>query len=183
MNAVLSARSHARIVLLTSVLAVLSTGCAGPGAVSQAPQPDGPGKYLINPAGTMPIYERWHYAQAARVGQTIWVSGQVGARPDATTIEAQTEIAFERLKAALEAAGSSLEDIVELTSYHTNMADFPKAAAVKDRFIPRHYPAWTAVGTTGLVMPSALIEIKAVAVVGSGKRVAVVGEMPVDTAP
>ena len=153
------------------VFMVVLAGCAGSPPVSISPTAPLT-KSLVNP-GTMRIYERWHYAQAARVGDTIWVSGQVGAGPDALTIEAQTRVAFERLQRTLEAAGASLADIVELTSYHRDMADFSKVAAIKDQFLPQHYPAWTAVGTTALVMPEALIEIKAAAVVGSGRQVRV----------
>lgn len=168
--------------VLTAVMAAALAGCAG-SHVAPAAAPAAPIKYLINPGSTERVYQAWHYAQAARVGDTIWVSGQVGARSEPTTIEAQAEIVFERLKSTLEAAGASLADVVELTSFHTNMADFSKVAAVKDRFMPNHYPAWTAIGTTALVMPQALLEIKAVAVVGSGKQVQVVTQMPAAVAP
>lgn len=168
--------------LIAAAMAAALAGCAG-SHVAPPAAPAAPVKYLVNPGNTQRVYEAWHYAQAARVGDTIWVSGQVGARSEPTSIEAQAELVFERLKSTLEAAGASLADVVELTSYHLNMADFSKVAAVKDRFMPNHYPAWTAVGTTGLVMPQALLEIKAVAVVGSGKQVQVVAQMPDASAP
>ena len=166
-----------KIVWLMAMAGLL-TACAGGGKVSDA----GISKYLVNPGNTQRIYEQWHYAQAARVGDTIWVSGQPGAGAGANDIDGQTRAVFQRLKAVLEAAGSSLDDVVELTSYHLNIAELEKVGKVKDEFMPNHYPAWTAIGTTALVMPDALIEIKAVAVVGSGKRVQVVSRVPVEEA-
>ena len=68
----------------------------------------------------------------------------------------------------LEAAGSSLEDIVELVTYHTSMGDIREFARVKAEFISKNYPAWTALGITKLAFPQLLVEIKATAVIGSG---------------
>ena len=161
--------------LLILAATALLTACA---SGIPTPNASGPNKYLINPGNTQRIYQEWHYAQAARVGDTIWVSGQPGAGAGANDIEGQTRAVFKRLKSVLEASGSSLDDVVELTSYHLNIKDIDKVGKVKDEFMPNHYPAWTAIGTTALVMPDALIEIKAEAVVGSGKRVEVVERVP-----
>lgn len=160
-------------------MAGLLSACAG-GGFNTEPAVS---KYLVNPGNTQRVYEQWHYAQAARVGDTIWVSGQPGAGAGANDIEGQTRAVFTRLKAVLEAAGSSLDDVVELTSYHLNIAELDKVGKVKDEFMPNHYPAWTAIGTPALLMPDALIEIKAVAVVGSGQRVQVVTRVPAAATP
>ncbi|HEX4912224.1 MAG TPA: RidA family protein [Permianibacter sp.] len=160
-------------------MAGLLTACAGSGAKTEPAV----SKYLVNPGNTQRVYEQWHYAQAARVGDTIWVSGQPGAGAGANDIEGQTRAVFTRMKAVLEAAGASLDDVVELTSYHLNIAELDKVGKVKDEFMPNHYPAWTAIGTPALLMPDALIEIKAVAVVGSGKRVQVVTRVPAAATP
>ena len=124
---------------------------------------------LINPPGTEKIYEKWQYSQAVRVGDTIWVSGQVGMdrKGPAEGIEAQSRIAFESLKRVLAEGGASLGDVVELVTYHTNMADMPGFAKVKAEFFPANYPAWTAVGVAALAVPGILLEVRATAVVGS----------------
>ncbi len=127
---------------------------------------------LINPPGSEKVYEKLQFSQAVQVGDTIWVSGQVGM--DATGmvdggIEAQARLAFQNLQHVLEAAGSSLDDIVELVSYHTSMNGIRDFGKVKATFITKNYPAWTAVGVTELVFPQLLVEIKATAVIGSGK--------------
>ena len=128
---------------------------------------------LINPAGTEKVYEKLQFSQAVQVGDTVWVSGQVGM--DATGmagdgIEEQARLAFQNLQHVLEAAGSSLNDIVELVSFHTSMNGMRDFANVKAEFISRNYPAWTAVGVTELAFPQLLVEIKATAVIGSGKK-------------
>lgn len=128
---------------------------------------------LINPPSTREMYDRLHFSQANRVGDLIWVSGQVGIDPTtmapADGMEAQSRHAFEGVKTVLEAAGASLADIVELTTFHTDLrADIKEFAQVKDAYLPDRYPSWTAVGVTQLALPELLVEIRAVAVAGSG---------------
>ena len=105
------------------------------------------------------------------MGDTVWLAGQLGIGPDGkpgADIEAQARLAFENVARVLEAAGASLADVVELTTYHIAMDDLPTVAAVKGGFFPQDYPAWTAVGVTQLALPEMLIEVKATAVIGSG---------------
>ena len=128
---------------------------------------------LINPPGTEKVYEKLQFSQAVQVGDTIWVSGQVGM--DATGmagdgIAAQARLAFQNLQHVLKSAGSSLDDIVELVSYHTSMNGIREFGKVKAEFIAQNYPAWTAVGVTELAFSQLLVEIKATAVIGSGQK-------------
>lgn len=124
---------------------------------------------LINPPGTEKTYQRWQYSQAVRVGDTIWVSGQVGMSKEgpAEGIEAQTRLAMESLRRVLEEAGATLGDVVELVTYHTNMADMAGFAKVKAEFFPSNYPAWTAAGVQTLAVPGIVLEVRATAVAGS----------------
>ncbi|MGF6637052.1 RidA family protein [Paraburkholderia sp. MM6662-R1] len=119
------------------------------------------------------FYDAYHFSPATRVGDTIWVSGQVGIGPDMKAgegMEAQARIAFESLKAVLESAGGSLADIVELTTFHTDLrGEIEAFSAVKDAYFPARYPSWTAVGVTQLALPELCIEIRAVAVAGCGE--------------
>jgi len=130
-------------------------------------------KQVIIPKGFEPYYEHYHFGPAVKVGETVWVSGQTGLTATGevpASLEEQTELAFQSLKYVLEAAGATLDDIVELNTFHV---DFPNGAdtfmAVKDKYLTKDYPAWTAVGVTSLALPGLLVEIKATAVVGSGK--------------
>lgn len=131
-------------------------------------------RQAIIPPGTQALYDTFHFAPATRVGNLIWVSGQVGLDANmqpASGMEAQARLAFSYLKGILEAAGATLDDVVELTTFHTELQrDIQVFAAVKDEFFPSRYPSWTAVGLSELAMPGLCIEIRAVAVAGSGKQ-------------
>ena len=125
-----------------------------------------------NPAALAKLATSNHFSSAVRVGNTIWLSGTVGIGPDRKPAEgmtAQARVAFEHLNNALIAAGAALGDVVELVTYHTDLQrDMTAFFAIKDEFFPKNYPAWTAVGVTQLAYPGLLVEIRAVAVVGSG---------------
>ena len=125
-------------------------------------------RQAIVPPGMEQVYEKIHYAPAVRVGDTIYVSGQIGRDKDMKIVEgteAQIVQAFENLKLVLSAAGATMEDIVDLTSFHTDMRDLSIFMQVKDRYLTRDFPAWTAIGAASLGGVSGLIiEIKAVAV-------------------
>ena len=76
-------------------------------------------------------------------------------------------IGFENVKKVIEAAGARMSDIVDLTSFHTDMRDLQVFMRVKDRYLTEAFPAWTAIGAAQLGGAAGyLIEIKAVAVLG-----------------
>jgi enamine deaminase RidA (YjgF/YER057c/UK114 family) len=122
----------------------------------------------IIPTGMEAVYEKIHYAPAVRVGDTIYVSGQIGRDEQMRIVEgteAQIVQAFENLKKVLAAAGAEMGDIVDLMSFHTDMRDLPVFMHVKDRYLTRDFPAWTAIGASSLGgVPGLIVEIKAVAV-------------------
>ena len=125
----------------------------------------------IVPAGMEAVYEKIRYAPAVKVGNTIYVSGQIGRDAAMQLVEgreAQIVQAFDNLASVLKAAGASLSDVVDLTTFHTDMRDLPLFMQVRDRYLTTHpLPAWTAVGAHMLGgTPGYIVEIKAVAVVG-----------------
>jgi enamine deaminase RidA (YjgF/YER057c/UK114 family) len=128
-------------------------------------------RQLVNPPGTEGIYKSWKFSQAVRVGDTVWVSGQVGMGPDgiAADVPGQARAAFQNLERVLASAGASLADVVELVSYHTDIADVAAVAQAKDEFFPENYPAWTVLGVTSLALPDLRLEIRATAVIGSAE--------------
>lgn len=127
---------------------------------------------LSNPPSMARIAAASHFSSAVRVGDTIWLSGTVGLGPNrraAEGMDAQARAAFETLRAALVEAGAAMADVVEITTYHTELQrDIAAFMKVKDEFFPTQYPAWTAVGVTQLSYPGLLVEIRAIAVAGSG---------------
>lgn len=129
-------------------------------------------RQAINPPPTQVFYDNFHFSQATRVGDMIWVSGQVGidaAMRPGNGIEEQAHMAFQSLQSVLEAAGASLADVVELMTFHTDVqGDMPSFGSVKDQYFPDRYPSWTAVGISQLALPELRVEIRAVAVAGCG---------------
>lgn len=109
----------------------------------------------IFPANRHALYEEHGYSAAIRSGDLLFVSGQVGSRSDGTPepdFERQVQLAFENLKATLAAAGCTLDDIVDVTTFHTDPENqFGTIMAVKQEiFSTRPYPNWTAIGVDWL---------------------------------
>lgn len=129
-------------------------------------------KQTFNPPASQAGADQYHLSQAMRVGNVVWVSGQVGIDAQHNIpagMAAQTRLAFENLKAVFAAAGASMADIVDLTIFATDMVtDMEHFGPIKDEFIPAPYPAVTGVEISRLAHPDLLIELKAVAVIGSG---------------
>ncbi|MGO7550453.1 RidA family protein [Rhizobium leguminosarum] len=110
---------------------------------------------VIFPADRHALYEKHGYSAAIRSGDLLFVSGQVGSRSDGTPepdFESQVRLAFENLKATLSAAGATLDDIVDVTSFHTDPENqFGTIMAVKqEMFSTPPYPNWTAIGVNWL---------------------------------
>ncbi len=109
----------------------------------------------IFPANRHALYEEHGYSAAIRSGDLLFVSGQVGSRADGTPepdFERQVPLAFENLKATLAAAGCTFDDIVDVTTFHTDPENqFGTIMAVKQEiFSQKPYPNWTAVGVNWL---------------------------------
>lgn len=109
----------------------------------------------IFPANRHALYEEHGYSAAIRSGDLLFVSGQVGSRSDGTPepeFEHQVRLAFENLKATLDAAGCTLDDIVDVTTFHTDPENqFPTIMAAKQKvFSEPPYPNWTAIGVNWL---------------------------------
>lgn len=109
----------------------------------------------IFPANRHALYEAHGYSAAIRSGDLLFVSGQVGSREDGSPepdFQSQVQRAFDNLGAVLEAAGCTFDDIIDVTTFHTDPENqFGAIMAVKQQvFSERPYPNWTAVGVTWL---------------------------------
>jgi enamine deaminase RidA (YjgF/YER057c/UK114 family) len=113
------------------------------------------------------IFKKFGYSPAVRAGDFLYVAGQIGLNSDGSmpaNDEGQIVNAFDRLKIVLEEAGASLDDIVELVSYHVGLQNhLGKFVEIKSRYIREPYPTWTILEIAGLARPGLVIEIKAVA--------------------
>src|ERR1700745_1116076 len=124
---------------------------------------------LMKPAG---------YSHVAKVtgGSLVYIAGQVSADVSGQLVgegnlEAQAEQVFRNLKAAVEAAGGTMADIIKMNVYlvaEVDASEEPKFRPVRDRFVNiGKPPASTLVVVTRLARPGWLIEIEAVAAIGS----------------
>ena len=111
------------------------------------------------------------FSHAVKVGNTIYVSGQIGGDEDGNIIGkgdmvAQTERAYENIRRTLEAAGASMTDIVMLNYYCLDLEAFKKTGEARKKYFGKYFPASTAVQVEKLMAPDALIEVEAIAIVG-----------------
>ncbi|WP_398480430.1 RidA family protein [Tardiphaga sp.] len=109
----------------------------------------------IFPAGRQALYEINSYSAAIRSGDLLFVSGQVGSREDGSPepdFARQVQLAFDNLANVLKAAGASFDDIVDVTTFHTNpQVQFDTVNVVRAKIFPeKPYPNWTAVGVNWL---------------------------------
>ncbi|KAF1728915.1 hypothetical protein CSC76_02485 [Pseudoxanthomonas mexicana] len=114
-----------------------------------------PPRDVVFPAGRQALYEHHRYSPAVRADGFLFVSGQVGSLADGSPepdFEAQVRLAFANLQATLRAAGCSPDDIVDVTTFHTDPErQFDTVLAVKNDMFPQPpYPSWTALGVTWL---------------------------------
>ncbi|UCV12053.1 RidA family protein [Dechloromonas denitrificans] len=109
------------------------------------------------------------YSQAVRVGDTVYMSGQIGLDPASMQmvdgIDAQIVRVFDNLKAVAEAAGGSLADVVKLNVFLTDLANFAKVNETMARYFSEPFPARAAVGVKELPR-GALVEADAVMFIG-----------------
>ena len=95
------------------------------------------------------------YSQAVRRGDTVYLSGQIPLDPNSGLlvegdIEAQARRAFDNLKAVCEAAGGSLDDVVRLGLYLTDLGQFAAVNAVMADYFDAPYPARSTIGVASL---------------------------------
>lgn len=106
------------------------------------------------------------YSQAVKVGNTVWLSGQIPLDPATMAlvgeeIDRQARQVFQNLRAVAEAAGGSLSNAVKLNISLTDMNDFAAVNAVMEEFFSEPYPARACVQVAGLPK-GASIEVEAI---------------------
>lgn len=145
-------------ILLTGALNVLMSVAAFAQGSRQDAVP-------LIPDNWQNIYEEYGFAPALKVGDTIYVSGMIVRLAGEGTYEERyangIKATFEMLEKILAEGGATLDDIVDMTSFHT---DLPRQMAtilsVRKELMNKPHPAWTAVGTTSLAIPDGQTEIK-----------------------
>jgi len=95
------------------------------------------------------------YSQAVRTGNTVYVSGQIPLDPKSGQlvsgdIDAEIRRVFDNLKAIATAAGGSLDHVVKLTVFLTDLTHFPRVNEIMATYFAQPYPARAAVGVAAL---------------------------------
>ena len=116
-------------------------------------------------------YEPFRLSQGFRVGDLLLVSGQAAIDEHGELVgigdfDAQAEQVFRNLRRVLEAGGSSLDRVVKVTIFLTDMANFPRIVELRGKWFTPPYPADTIVEVTALALPELELEIEAIAVAG-----------------
>lgn len=165
------------------LIAALSAGAASaqtapartPGPPERIPSAGGE---VIIPDGQRWAYDNIQYAPARRVGDMLYVSGVIAGKApgehagDIEAYKAGLRQAFRHLEKVLKASGASFDDVVMINSFHvwnsphfkgTRDEHIAAVIAVKAEFMKGPHPAWTAVGTTGLLSETGLVEIQLIA--------------------
>lgn len=108
-------------------------------------------------------------AVAAGSGKTVYLSGQIGLEPGtgelvSENFEGQVRQSFANMQAVIEAAGGTLENIVKLTLFLTDLSKFTSANAIMADLIPQPFPARSTIGVASLPK-GAQFEVEAIIVI------------------
>ncbi|HYE45915.1 MAG TPA: RidA family protein [Caulobacter sp.] len=181
----------AAIILALAGFTAAFVVAAAPVVAQEAPKAPPKPTVIPAPGGSVIIptprhqqsYDTYRYAPARRVGDTLYVSGVIlfrgqGEGNDLAAFEAQARRAYKHLDVVLKAAGASFDDVVMVNSFHvwegpnftgTRDQQIEIMNKVRAEFTSAPHPAWTAVGTTGLLAPTGIVEIQLIAQLPAGK--------------
>lgn len=148
---------------LVAVLILSACAQSGTGGAPPAPEVE-----FLTPYGppTRP------FSPAVRVGNLIFLSGQIGTSADAAGglvsggIEAETRQTMENIKDVLTRVGSSMDQVVKCTVMMADMAEWARMNTVYATYFPNHKPARSALGANGLAL-GARVEIECIAAIGA----------------
>jgi reactive intermediate/imine deaminase len=145
--------------ILLSPLLLAALGCAAAPEVSFDRSPE-------TRAADLP------FSDAVRVGDLLFLSGQLGVRPGEKQlvpggVEAETAQCLENIRAILARNGSGLERVVKCTAFLADMNEWARMNAVYRRYFPEGLPARSAFATSGLAY-QARIELECIAAAGEG---------------
>lgn len=118
------------------------------------------------------VYDPPIYSQAVKVTEaqtTLYISGQVaydshGNPAHVGDFAAQARLALQSLRAQVEAGGGTMDNIVKVNTYLTDMSNRAAFGAIREEFFGRKMPVSTLVGVSALARPEWLVEIEAIAV-------------------
>ena len=174
-------------MLRSAIVICLSVGSMPAAAVAQpiAPPPQTAPSHIPAPGGEVILgdkydgfaYDRESFAPVRRSGDLLFISGIIVARragegTDVETFKNEVRRTFKRIRHELESAGASFDDVVMINSFHvwsgpdfagSKEEQFEAFNQVKEEFMHGPHPAWTAVGSTGLLGTGGIVEVQMIA--------------------
>ena len=166
-------------LIAAALIAAASAAQAQPAATPVYPKliPSPGGEVVVPFAGYQRVYDEMKFAPARRAGDYVYISGVVAGprgapERDAAAFTAQTRNAFKIIQRILTAEGLTFADVVMINTFHawdgpgfkgTRDEQFAAFSKAKDEFMSAPHPAWTAVGTTGLLADDGVVEIQMIA--------------------
>jgi enamine deaminase RidA (YjgF/YER057c/UK114 family) len=135
------------------------------------------GEVVLATESDRKYYDSLRFAAARRAGDVLYISGVIVGRMkdegnDVAAFKDQVRRAFRRIETTLKAAGAGFADVTMINSFHvfnspnfagTRDEQFAAFGLVKDEFMSAPHPAWTAVGTTGLLIETGIVEVQMIA--------------------
>jgi enamine deaminase RidA (YjgF/YER057c/UK114 family) len=161
----------AGVLLAAGASTVLASTAAAPTAQQGCPAAPGgavgpTGKTIINPP-ELSNPSGSGYSHGVRQGNMVFLAGETGAAPGLTeplNLETQTRRTFAKMQTILEAAGGSLDDLVTMTVFITDIRYASEFTRLRAEILGRDFPGSALIGVSRLVTPDALLEIQGVAV-------------------
>lgn len=122
----------------------------------------------IVPVAALEDATRYGYSQCVRVGPLVYIAGQCGLGLDHEIVspefEPQARAALDRVRAAVEAAGGTLDDIVAMTVFITDTSLGRVFTSLRREYFRERFPTSALIGVSSLMVNGAMIEIQATAV-------------------
>ncbi|MDE0795889.1 MAG: RidA family protein [Alphaproteobacteria bacterium] len=128
-------------------------------------------KILLDPHA--PRAKKPPFAMGVQIGDTVYVSGHVSQDENGNVVgegdmTAQTRQVFANIEAVLAESNATMEDVVKITTYITDMSHYAEFNAVRAEVFPNAGMASATVAGVELVLPEYLVEVETIAVIGSG---------------
>ncbi|HYD36941.1 MAG TPA: Rid family hydrolase [Allosphingosinicella sp.] len=151
-------KSSALPLLLSVAAAIVPAAAAGAGERQRSTV------LMSEDEGSRRFQEEWGYSDAVVAGDTIYLSGIVVGQREGEALEAAYDRTYRQIGAILARAGASWDDVVDITSFHTDVtAQMPAIVAAHKKYVKAPYPAWTAIDVDRLIPDRGITEIKIVA--------------------
>jgi len=171
------------LIAAALIAAPLSAQTVSPPGATPTHIPTRTGEVILPTKVEQQNYNDEGFAAIRRAGDLVFISGVIvgrrtGEGTDVESFKAQVRRTFKRLDSYLKAAGLDFDDVAMINSFHvwqgpnfsgTRDDQFKAFEQVKEEFMHGPKPAWTAVGTTGLLADTGIIEVQMIAAAGAAK--------------